>query len=45
MLALDLFGGFDKPGAMLQQPDGRLAMAGLAYNGSSLGLGLMRVLP
>jgi uncharacterized delta-60 repeat protein len=45
VLALDLFGGYDEPGAMLLQPDGRLAIAGRAYNGSSLGLGLVRLVP
>ncbi len=45
VLALDLFGGRDDPGAMLLQPDGLLVIAGRAYNGSSLGLGLLRLIP
>lgn len=45
LLAVDLFGGFDTPGAMLLQPDGRVVVAGSANNGSTLGLGLVRVVP
>jgi uncharacterized delta-60 repeat protein len=45
VLTIDLFGGSDTPGAMLQQPDGRLVLAGQAYNGSNFGLGVVRVAP
>lgn len=44
-LAVDLFGSSDEPAAMLMQPDGRLVVAGRATNGSTIGLGLVRVLP
>jgi len=45
VLPVDLFGGSDTPGAMLQQPDGRLLIAGRAYNGSRIGLGVVRLMP
>lgn len=45
VLPIDLFGGSDTPGAMLQQPDGRLVLAGQAYNGANFGLGVVRVTP
>ena len=45
LLVVDLFGGFDTPGALLLQPDGRLVIAGRADNGSTIGLGLVRVTP
>lgn len=45
VLSVDLFGGFDDPGAILLQHDGRVVIAGRAYNGSPIGLGLARLLP
>jgi uncharacterized delta-60 repeat protein len=45
LLPVDLFGGFDIPGAILLQPDGKLVVAGQARNGSSTGLGLVRLVP
>jgi uncharacterized delta-60 repeat protein len=45
LLAVDLFGGFDVPGAMLLLPDGNVVVAGSAPNGVTGGLGLVRLSP
>jgi uncharacterized delta-60 repeat protein len=45
-LVLDFFNGFDTAGAMLQQPDGLMVIAGRAANGNvTSGLGVVRVVP
>ncbi|WP_341892312.1 Calx-beta domain-containing protein [Variovorax sp. YR752] len=44
-LIVDFFGASDGARAMLQQPDGRAVVGGLARSGTDNGLGLLRVLP
>lgn len=44
-LVIDFFGGFDTPGALLMQPDGKPVLAGRAASGSRMGAGFARVLP
>ena len=44
-LAVDFFGAFDSGLDVVIQPDGKLIVAGAARNGSSSGLGMVRVLP
>jgi uncharacterized delta-60 repeat protein len=44
-LAVDFFGATDGEECVATQADGRLVVAGLATNGSSTGLGLVRQVP
>lgn len=44
-LLVDFFGASDAPTDVLVQPDGKIIAAGVARNGSSRGLGLVRVVP
>jgi hypothetical protein len=44
-LALDFFGAADGAKCVATQADGKLVVAGLATNGSSTGLGLVRLAP
>lgn len=42
---VDFFGASDAPTDVLVQPDGKIIAAGVARNGSTRGLGLVRVVP
>ena len=44
-LTIDFFTSFDGAEAVLVQPDGKIVAAGSARNGSSTGLGMVRVVP
>jgi uncharacterized delta-60 repeat protein len=44
-LAVDFFGATDGAECVATQADGKLVVAGLATNGSSTGLGLVRLVP
>lgn len=45
MMTVDFFGGHDQANAVLIQPDGAIVAAGSAVNGTTTGLGMVRVLP
>jgi hypothetical protein len=44
-VAVDFFGSIDNGQAVAIQADGRILVAGAARNGTTVGLGLIRVLP
>ncbi len=45
MMAVDFFGSFDGATCVAIQPDGKIVAAGFARNGTSTGLGMVRLLP
>ena len=45
MMAVDFFGSFDGADCVAIQPDGKIVAAGFARNGTSTGLGMVRLLP
>ncbi|MCL4699367.1 MAG: hypothetical protein KJ023_20310, partial [Burkholderiaceae bacterium] len=45
LLGIDFFGSFDTPATLVVQPDGKVVLAGSARNGSTYGLGVVRVVP
>jgi uncharacterized delta-60 repeat protein len=45
MMAVDFFGTFDGANCVAIQPDGKIVAAGFARNGTSTGLGMVRLLP
>lgn len=44
-LIVDFFGGSDAANALALQPDGKIVAAGVARNGTSNGVGLVRIVP
>jgi hypothetical protein len=45
MMAVDFFGTFDGATCVAIQPDAKVVAAGFAVNGTSTGLGMVRLLP